>query len=75
MTFQNSNSTHGQDDERKKVEIPKVCPVDQQFLSWLRWCREQGQELTAVELKDKARQIAGQDTTDSCQWFKLWVSR
>ncbi|PNF42992.1 hypothetical protein B7P43_G09562 [Cryptotermes secundus] len=72
---QNSNSSHGQDDEKKKVEVPPVCPVDQQFFSWLRWCREQGHELTAVELKEKARQIAGQDTTDSCQWFKLWVSR
>jgi hypothetical protein len=57
------------------MEIPSVRPVDQQFLTWLRRCREQGRELTAVELKDKARQMVSQGTADGCHWFKLWVSR
>ena len=50
-------------------------PVDQQFLTWLRRCREQGREVTAIELKSKARQLADQCTVQSCHWFKLWVSR
>jgi len=54
---------------------PPVHPVDQQFLTWLRRCQEQGRDLTAVELKDKARQMAGQGIADSCHWFQLWVSR
>jgi hypothetical protein len=55
--------------------VPPVCSVDQQFLTWLHLCREQGRELTAVELKNKARQMADQGTLESCHWFKLWVSR
>ncbi|XP_021926468.1 uncharacterized protein LOC110833118 isoform X2 [Zootermopsis nevadensis] len=72
---QNSYSSYGQNDEKKKMEVPSVCPVDQQFLTWLRRCREQGRELTAVEVKDKARQMVSQGTADSCHWFRLWVSR
>lgn len=75
MKFQNSCSSHGQVDERKKMGVPPVCPVDQQFLTWLRRCREQGQDVTAIELKNKARRMADQCTPQSCHWFKLWVSR
>ncbi|KAJ4439801.1 hypothetical protein ANN_07929 [Periplaneta americana] len=60
---------------RKKVQTPVSHPVDQQFLTWLRRCREQGREVTAGEVKDKARQIMGQSSTDNCHWYKLWVSR
>lgn len=72
---QNSCLSHGQVDERKKMGVPPVCPVDQQFLTWLRRCREQGRNVTAVELKNKARRMADQCTVQSCHWFKLWVSR
>jgi len=75
MKFQNSCSSHGQVDERKKMGVPPVCPVDQQFLTWLRRCREQGRDVTAIELKNKARRMADQCTPQSCHWFKLWVSR
>ena len=47
--------------------------MDQQFLTWLRRCREQGHDIVQTEMIDKARQFAEQATLDN--WFKMWVAR
>ena len=56
----------------KKEDTP-LNSVDQQFLTWLRRCREQGHGIVRAEVMDKARQLAEQTTLDN--WFKMWVTR
>lgn len=66
------NTSIGRNNGTKKAET-LVNSVDQQFLTWLRRCREQGHDIVRTEVIDKARQLAEQATLDN--WFKMWVTR
>nr|CAD7434292.1 unnamed protein product [Timema monikensis] len=65
----------------KQVDnTPVVTPLDDQFVLWLRRCRQKNRDVDHEEVRDKARQLVAQcgvekEAQKHCRWFIMWVRR
>nr|CAD7267496.1 unnamed protein product [Timema shepardi] len=65
---------------RQVDNSPVVTPLDDQFVLWLRRCRQKNRELDHEEVREKARQLVAQcgvekEAQKHCRWFIMWVRR
>lgn len=63
---------------RRNVDegVVERTPIDEQFLMWLRRCRERGVEVTAGELRRRAKQLVdGEGTETKPKWFVMWTNK
>nr|CAD7442823.1 unnamed protein product [Timema bartmani] len=65
---------------KQVANIPVVTPLDDQFVLWLRRCRQKNRELDHEEVRDKARQLVAQcgvekEAHKHCRWFIMFNKR